>query len=189
MRIDPNDSITFEELNSLVEDLALVVSSEEALKDINKDMYKRVALACIGSLPMGTELDNGQITDSFIERCNLIEEALKVQHNITSMPTSYRTAKSVLLKAAHRGVSVWDEDGNVVGKSELEKRVRNAIEKTDSDVVTSATNVATPATSSKSWQEEGSKAFKTLFDFTERNCPEFSKRVLDLWDEYDHDYT
>lgn len=55
------------------------------------------------------------------------EDAFKERTKLTALPTKWRTAKSVLLKARRAGMSMIDENGEVVGKSAAEKYVKERI--------------------------------------------------------------
>ena len=57
-----------------------------------------------------------------------VEEATyKSEHpKMDSFPTAYRSAKSVIMAAVKAGVSLVDEQGKPVGKSELEKATKEA---------------------------------------------------------------
>ena len=53
------------------------------------------------------------------------EAAYRVEHpKMEAFPTSYRSAKSVVLAAVKAGVSLVREDGSYKGKSELEKETK-----------------------------------------------------------------
>ena len=54
------------------------------------------------------------------------ENAYKGEKKLTEMPVAYRSAKSVLLAAVLHGVALLDEAGKPVGKSALEKAVKEA---------------------------------------------------------------
>lgn len=54
------------------------------------------------------------------------ENAYKGEKKLTDMPVAYRSAKSVLLAAVLHGVALLDENGKPVGKTALEKAVKEA---------------------------------------------------------------
>jgi epoxyqueuosine reductase QueG len=55
------------------------------------------------------------------------EQAYKAEHpKMAEFPTTYRSAKSVIMSAVKYGVSLVDEHGKPVGKSALEAAVKDA---------------------------------------------------------------
>ena len=53
------------------------------------------------------------------------EDAFKARTKHTALPTKWRTAKSALLKARNAGVSLIDENGEVIGKSAAERKTKD----------------------------------------------------------------
>lgn len=66
------------------------------------------------------------------------EKAFKEATGETSMPTAYRSAKSVVLKAYEYDVQTVDENNQPLGKSAVEKAIKDRVPKnikTSSDVL------------------------------------------------------
>jgi hypothetical protein len=61
------------------------------------------------------------------------ENAYKGEKRLTEMPTAYRSAKSVLVQAVSLGIALVDEEGKQVGKSALEKAIKDGKPSTKSE--------------------------------------------------------
>lgn len=51
------------------------------------------------------------------------ESSFKVTNNLSSMPSTYRSAKSIILRALKNNVELLDSDGKPRGKTEVEKEL------------------------------------------------------------------
>lgn len=56
------------------------------------------------------------------------EKEAQDQKIVDTFPTAYRSAKSVILSAVNCGISLRDSDGNLKGKSAIEKETKEAKE-------------------------------------------------------------
>jgi len=72
-----------------------------------------------------TKVDNG-VGDVAVLKAEfaVVEKQIKHDFGVTTLPTTWRTAKSSSLAAARAGVSLTDEAGNIKPKSALEDEVR-----------------------------------------------------------------
>jgi len=91
------------------------------------------------------ELPSATAADVLKSTIKSEENAYRVAHpKLDAMPTSYRSAKSVVLAAVKAGVSLIREDGTFKGKTELEKECKEGkSDKTPVEKFTIAMNTAT----------------------------------------------
>jgi hypothetical protein len=66
-------------------------------------------------------LKNGQTVDQIKDDMKQAEDTWKASTGDTSMPSTYRSAKAVALKAALHGIDLLYTDGSVRGKTAIEK--------------------------------------------------------------------
>ena len=113
-----------ERYDTLAEDIALVAKATDVMQDMNADMYRNLARFVCDSHNIIAH-KSGKDAREYVEGVLAsVEAIIKTKYNVTSLPTAYRTAKSVLLGAVQEGLSILDTHGNVRGKSELENVIR-----------------------------------------------------------------
>ena len=59
----------------------------------------------------------------FVINLKDIERQIKEEYKLTTMPNAWRSAKSVVLGALAQGVSLIDENGNIIGKTEIQNKL------------------------------------------------------------------
>jgi hypothetical protein len=62
--------------------------------------------------------------ENFIYRCQVVENLVKKELGLTSMPNPWRSAKSVLSTAMENKIPVVDSNGNHKGKSKLQQEIK-----------------------------------------------------------------
>ncbi len=99
------------------------------------------------------------------------ENTYKGEKKLTEMPTAYRSAKSVILSAVLYDVALLDDEGKPVGKSALEKAVKDA--KPDSGKSELAKFQSTMATAASIFAK-----VDTLHDI--QQCKELVRQLADM---------
>jgi hypothetical protein len=61
---------------------------------------------------------------SFESDLKSIETRIKSEYKITSMPSAWRSAKSVLIKCMKQGIKIFDNNDTLKGKSELQDEIK-----------------------------------------------------------------
>lgn len=59
----------------------------------------------------------------FKQWADAFEREYRARHNVSQMPNSYRSAKSILSRAIKHGVAYADQYGNILGKTMVQKKV------------------------------------------------------------------
>lgn len=72
------------------------------------------------------ELENGLTYNIIVSRITDVEKEMKKQYNVTSMPSSWRSAKAVLLKALRLDVKLF-ENGFAIGKTAVEALCKGVV--------------------------------------------------------------
>ena len=63
---------------------------------------------------------------SFLKELKIIEKLVKEEYKISTMPTAWRSAKSVVLNCLGLGIALQDENGTIKGKSLLQKAIKDS---------------------------------------------------------------
>lgn len=63
---------------------------------------------------------------SYKEALNETEGTIKKEFSLSKMPGPWRSAKSVVLSALRYEINLFDDNGNVVGKSEVQKAIKES---------------------------------------------------------------
>lgn len=85
-------------------------------------------------------IDAGFMRDRVEAEMAMAEEEYKVANNVTSLPSAWRSAKSVALKAVEQGFSLFGDDGSVIGKTEAEREMSGKGKKTPYEKALEAAN-------------------------------------------------
>ena len=64
--------------------------------------------------------------NSFLKELKIIEKLVKEEYKISTMPTAWRSAKSVVLNCLGLGIALQDENGTIKGKSLLQKAIKDS---------------------------------------------------------------
>lgn len=107
-----------ENLKSLVDGLVFITEADAALKDERDGWFNQLLKAA---------MDCGDHELMFSE----VESEYKGRTMSTSMPSTYRSAKTVIGKAISLGVDIYDENMNLKGKTRLEQDVRALLKASD----------------------------------------------------------
>jgi len=102
------------EVTSLVDNLILLQTVDKEYKNQTTNWFKDL---CKRVIEVSSDVDKVFLS---------IEEEYKRKTGEKTMPNSYRSAKSVILKAISRGVHLHNEEGKLRGKTELEKAIRDS---------------------------------------------------------------
>lgn len=116
------DEEVYDAIEVLAGDIALISTATTAMNEMNRDMYGNVANYIHHHINdiTGLDLREGLAKQALDE----LEKRIKDKHGVTSLPNSYRSSKSVLLKAIALGIYIYDENDKLQPKSVLEKRVK-----------------------------------------------------------------
>jgi len=88
---------------------------------------------------------------SFESDLKSIETRIKSEYKITSMPTAWRSAKSVLIKCMKLSIEIFDNNDTLKGKSELQAEIKALVPTFVGDYITARRHL-----------EAASKIFVTL---------------------------
>jgi hypothetical protein len=80
-------------------------------------------------------LKNGKTRDQIMEEMKVAEDTWKASTGDSVMPSTYRSAKAVCLKAVAAGLSLVDADGNPNGKTAMEKAYKEKAALEEGDAV------------------------------------------------------
>ena len=61
----------------------------------------------------------------FKDEAKAIEDQIKSEYDLTSMPSSWRSAKSVVMSALRNSIALFDENGQPKGKSSVQQALRD----------------------------------------------------------------
>jgi hypothetical protein len=70
----------------------------------------------------------------------MAEDEYKRVNSVTALPSAWRSAKAVALKAVDQGLDLIDEDGVPIGKTEAERTLSGKGSKTDFEKATESAN-------------------------------------------------
>lgn len=78
-----------------------------------EDCFKKMSITALSSSDKST----------FLYKCKMVEDLIKKELSLTSMPNPWRSAKSVLSTAMENNIVVVDSNGNPKGKSKLQQEI------------------------------------------------------------------
>ncbi len=81
----------------------------------NKGAWGALARTVQGAIDMGHDRDRVEA------EMTMAEEEYKTANNVTALPSAWRSAKSVALKAVEQGFALIGDDGGIIGKTEAER--------------------------------------------------------------------
>lgn len=82
----------------------------------------------------------GDTLESVRAKISMAEDDYKRTNGVTVLPKAWTSAKAVALKAVENGVPLRDEDGELMGKSAVEREYKGKGEKTDYEKACEAAN-------------------------------------------------
>lgn len=124
--------------NNVVDGLVALAESQGLVDESASDWWGGLVSYVVGSL--GGNIESEEARKSLFK--DTIEAEYKSEVDSKTMPGAYRSAKSVINKAAKYGVELLAEDGTARGKSEVEKECAELAKasKTNVDKLLSALN-------------------------------------------------
>lgn len=122
---------------STEESVAMLIEDFSGMDEVRKDTYGRLHATVSTAGDYATAnllLDDAEIifiNNNFSEADRLKETTKSGKIKRTKfLPNDYLSAKSVLLGCLEKGIPLFDEDGNPIGKSELSDKRSGKVEKT-----------------------------------------------------------
>ena len=122
---------------STEESVAMLIEDFGGIQEVRNDTYGRLhsTVAGAGSLEKAVKLlDDAEIifiNNNFSEAERLKETTKSGKIKRTKfLPNDYLSAKSVLIGCLEKGIPLFDEDGNPMGKSALSDKRSGKVEKT-----------------------------------------------------------
>lgn len=122
---------------SAEESVAMLIEDFGGIQEVRNDTYGRLhsTVASAGSLETAVKLlDDAEIifiNNNFSEAERLKETTKSGKIKRTKfLPNDYLSAKSVLIGCLEKGIPLFDEDGNPMGKSALSDKRSGKVEKT-----------------------------------------------------------
>jgi len=122
---------------STEESVAMLIEDFGGIQEVRNDTYGRLhsTVAGAGSLETAVKLlDDAEIifiNNNFSEAERLKETTKSGKIKRTKfLPNDYLSAKSVLIGCLEKGIPLFDEDGNPMGKSALSDKRSGKVEKT-----------------------------------------------------------
>lgn len=122
---------------STEESVAMLIEDFGGIEAVRSDTYGRLhtAVSCAGGLDAAVSLlDEAEIifiNNNFSEAERLKETTKGGKIKRTKfLPNDYLSAKSVLIGCLEKGIPLFDEDGNPMGKSALSDKRSGKVEKT-----------------------------------------------------------
>ena len=97
--------------------------------DIKKQL-KSAAIDSIAAEDTGTSTFEKMLGVAFIApsafsvQIKETEEAIKKEYSLSKMPSPWRSAKSVCSQCLNLGISLIDENGNYLGKTALQNKIK-----------------------------------------------------------------
>lgn len=85
-------------------------------------------------------IDAGHERDRVEAEMQMAEDEYKRVNSVSSLPSAWRSAKSVALKAVEQGLPLVDEDGDIMGKTEAERAMSGKGKKTAYEKAMDAAN-------------------------------------------------
>jgi hypothetical protein len=89
---------------------------------LEAQVANKTANSCFEKMAMVGMTHTHQTT--FLYECKRVEDVLKEELQLTSMPDAWRSAKSVVNKARYFNIPLCDSNGNIRGKTELQKAIK-----------------------------------------------------------------
>lgn len=105
---------------------------------------------CYSKMAKETKTYLGDVK-SFESDLKSIETRIKSEYKITSMPSAWRSAKSVLIKCMKQGIQIFNNNDTLKGKSELQAEIKALVPTYVGDYITARRHL-----------EAASKIFVTL---------------------------
>lgn len=119
------------------EAVAILIEDFGGIEEVRKDTYGRLHATCVSAGDYASAcalLDEAEsifINNNFSEADRLKETTKSGKIKRTKfLPNDYLSAKSVLLGCLEKGIPLFDEDGNPIGKSALSDKRLGKSEKT-----------------------------------------------------------
>ena len=108
--------------NDVVSGLVALNTANGTVESMAQEWYAGLVYNSVGSGIGQLDMDDKKTVKDFFK--SQYEQAYKDQSGATTMPSAYRSSKSVVCKAVRLGVELLDESGKARGKTEVEKECK-----------------------------------------------------------------
>jgi len=88
----------------------------------SNDTWEKVARFAHAQMQNGSLVDYDAVAQSFKE----IELQIKGEYGVSTMPSAWRSAKSIAIKALAHRINVMDQEGKVLGKTHVTSLVKKS---------------------------------------------------------------